>query len=91
MADNQSCQAVVEKIILGGKHGPYAVASSKEIGSVTFSLDRSVWQEEDRPEPGTWVMLSQLRKKRAGWRAQHGRFVVPSDEHAATEPERSNE
>lgn len=73
-------KAVVEKIIQGGKHGPYAVARSDELGSVTFSLDEGVWQENDWPEPGTYVMLWGMRKKRAGWRAQHGRFVEPSDE-----------
>lgn len=77
-------RAIVEKIIQGGKHGPYAVARSEELGVVTFALDRNVWQEGDWPEAGTYVMLSELRKKRAGWRAQHGRFVGPSDEQQQT-------
>lgn len=80
MASNQGYQAVVEKIIRGGKHGPYAVARTEEIGLVTFSLDGNVWQEKDWPEPGMYVMLSQVRKKPAGWRAQHGRFMQPFDE-----------
>ena len=80
MANNQGYEAVVEKIIRGGKHGPYAVARTEEIGSITFSLDDNVWQEKDWPEPGMYVMLSQVRKKRAGWRAQHGRFIEPSDD-----------
>lgn len=79
MANDRGYQAVVEKIIPGGKHGPYAVARSDELGSITFSLDGDVWQERDWPEPGTCVMLSQVRKKRAGWRAQQGRFIEPSD------------
>lgn len=80
MANDRGYQAVVEKIIRGGKHGPYAVARTDEIGSITFSLDGNVWQEKDWPEPGMYVMLSQIRKKRAGWRAQHGRFIEPSDD-----------
>ena len=84
-------QAIVEKIISGGRHGPYAVARSDKLGSITFSLNDNVWREEDWPEPGTYVMLSQVRKKRAGWRAQHGRFIEPADEQPATESERSKE
>jgi hypothetical protein len=85
MEDNEgSYQAIVEKVILGGKHGAYAVARCAALGLVTFSLDKPVWQEKKHPEPGTYVMLSELRKKRAGWRAEHGRFVKPSD------PETSN-
>jgi hypothetical protein len=83
--EKKGYQAVVEKIIPGGKHGPYAVARSDELGSVTFSLDKDVWQEGDWPEAGTCVMLSQIRKKRAGWRAQHGRYVEPSDEQRASD------
>ncbi len=84
MASEKSYQAIVEKIILDGRHGPFAVASSKELGSVTFSLDQSVWEEADQPEPGMFVVLSQIRKKRAGWRAKHGRFLTPSDEQTKT-------
>ena len=94
MANEKSYQAIVEKIIRNGRHGPYAVAHSKELDSITFSLDRLVWQEDDWPEPGMYVMLTQVRRKRAGWRANRGRFVIPSDEQPATsteQPERSNE
>ncbi len=80
MTNDKGYQAIVEKIILGGRHGPYAVARSPELGSITFSLDSEIWQEKDWPEPGICVMLSQIRKKRAGWRAKHGRFINPSDE-----------
>ena len=80
MSQDQGYQAVVEKLISGGKHGPYAVARSEQLGSITFSLDPKVWQENDLPEPGTYVMLTQVRRKRAGWRALYGRFVEPSDE-----------
>ena len=62
-----------------GKHGPYAVASSESLGNVTFSLDPTVWLEKDPPERGEEVVLSDLRKKRAGWRAHSARFLRPSD------------
>lgn len=85
MVNVQGYQAIVEKIIRNGKHGPYAVARSKELGSITFSLNSDVEREKDWPEPGTYVMLSQVRKKRAGWRAQYWRFVEPSDEQQQSE------
>ena len=80
MAEKRIYKAIVEKVIADGRHGPYALASTPEISSITFSLDSSVWQEEDFPEPGVYVALWSLREKRNGWRAQHGRFWEPSDE-----------
>lgn len=80
MANGRGYQVVVEKIIPDGKHGPYAVARSEEVGLITFSLDEKVWQEKDWPEPGMYVMLYRVRKTRAGWRAQDGRFIQPSDD-----------
>lgn len=79
MAGVKEYPATVEKIIPYGVHGPYAVAHSAELGSVTFKLDRMVLVEDDWPEPGTYVMLSGMRQKRAGWRAQKWRFTQPSD------------
>lgn len=80
-------KAVVQKIIPSGEHGPYAVATSDHLkGSVTFSLEPTVWEEDEWPEEGTMVFLGKLRKKRAGWRAKYGRFLKPSDEQT----ERSN-
>jgi hypothetical protein len=77
--EDKNYRSTVEKIIPGGKHGPYVVSRNEELGSVTFSLDSKVWQEKDWPEPGMWVVLSHLRKKPAGWRAQLGRYFIPSD------------
>ena len=75
-----SINAIVQKI-LEGKHGQYAVATSQEIeGSITFSFERAVWQEDNLPQIGTIVVLSNLQKKRAGWRAMKSRFFAPSDE-----------
>jgi len=74
-------KAVVQKVIQEGKHGPFAVATSNQIeGSVTFSLEPTVWKEKEWPERGMVVRLGELRQKRAGWRAKTGRFWTPSDE-----------
>lgn len=78
----EAVTAIVQDVVRRGRHGPYAVATSDKIGgSITFSLDSNVWQEQAVPEPGTHVYLTDLRKKRAGWRALSGRFTRPSDEH----------
>lgn len=74
-------KAVVQKVIREGKHGPFAVATSDQLeGSVTFSLEPTVWKEREWPEEGVMVFLGELRQKRAGWRAKTGRFWKPSDE-----------
>lgn len=73
-------QAVVTRVVLDGAHGPYAVARSKELGLVTYSLEKRSWREEDYPEKGMIVVLEDLRKKPAGWRAQSGRYLRPADE-----------
>jgi len=78
--DKDEYQVVIQKIIKNGRHGPYAVARYQGLGSITFSLDSSVWQEDDWPDPGMCVILTKIRKKRAGWCAKSGRFVKPSDE-----------
>lgn len=74
-------KAIVQKIIEEGKHGPFAIATSEEVGgSVTFSLEPTVWQEDELPEEGIVVFLDELRKKRAGWRAKKARFWKLCDE-----------
>jgi hypothetical protein len=77
-------KATVQTVIPQARHGPFAVATSDQIkeGSVTFSLEPTVWQEKEWPEPGSVVLLEELRKKRLGWRAQQGRFWQPSDEQS---------
>ena len=67
MANPTIYRALVEKIIPNGRHGAYAVARSATIGPITFLLCQPVWQEDIWPESGTFVMLSGLMKKRAGW------------------------
>jgi hypothetical protein len=74
-------KAIVQRIIRNGNHGSYVVATSEEVsGSVTFSLEPTVWQEEESPEEGMIVFLNKLRMKRAGWRAKEARFWKPCDE-----------
>lgn len=83
MSEKDMVQAIVQKVYLNGKHGSYSIATSEGLGSVTFSLESDVWNEEDVPEPGEIVMLSKLRKKREGWRAMCGRRYRPSDQQPA--------
>lgn len=72
-------EAVVQAV-LHGRHGMYAVSrSSQVIGSITFALDPSVWQGSDYPKSGEVVMLSDIRPKKAGWRAHKARYVQLSD------------
>ncbi len=71
--------AVVQQV-KKGHHGWYGIATANGIsGSITFSLDAPVWEEEERPEAGTHVVLSGLIHKRAGWRARKARYMTPDD------------
>ncbi len=79
MDENDAVRGIIQKIDSDGKHGPYAIAMVESLGSVTFSLERRVWSEDDKPGPGEIVILSKLREKRAGWRAMRARYVRPSD------------
>ena len=73
--------AVIQKVCLNGRHGPYVIATAEGLsGSITFSLESSVWKEDERPELGEFVVLSKLRKKRAGWKAMSGRRFCLDDE-----------
>lgn len=83
-------KAVVQKVVKDGKHGPFAVATIEDFdGSVTFSLEPTVWQEDETPEAGEIVLLLRIRKKRAGWRAKQGRYYTPSDEQTANRKEQA--
>lgn len=84
MSARNHFRAMVERIYPQGRHGPYAVARSEELGSVTFSLEKPTWRAKDWPDAGTMVVLSNLRRKRAGWRAGLARYVTPSDEASAS-------
>lgn len=79
----EQVKAVVRKLVKG-RYGPYAVAVVDGLeGSITFSLSADVWQDGKAPEPGSIVILSDLYRKQAGWRARRGRLYRPSDEQAA--------
>jgi hypothetical protein len=72
--------AIVQGILIGA-HGEFVVTTARGIpGSITFSLSPDVWHEESRPQQGIKVVVSDLRKKRAGWRAYHARYMRPSDQ-----------
>jgi hypothetical protein len=78
-------RAVVQRVFQTGPHGPYALATSAQVqGSITFSLERDVWQESARPEEGHEVILEDVRKKASRsiepiWRAYQAHFVRPGD------------
>ena len=89
--DNKTYVAIVQTIVKNGKHGPYAVVQLDELGFVTFSLKEEVWTEKKFPELGSYVVLSDITKKRGGWRADHGRFLQPSDNQPLTQKARRRE
>jgi len=78
-------EAIVKRIIQG-RHGRFTVTSAKRFtGSVTFSLENGAWQEKEDPEPGTYVVLSDIRKRRikgqrVQWQAHKARFFRIEDE-----------
>jgi hypothetical protein len=80
--DEKRYIAIVQKIHPDGRHGPYAKATCEALPgmTITFLLASPVWSEKRFPEEGNYVVLSGLTKKRAGWRADFGRFLEPSDE-----------
>jgi len=83
VAKKRSVRATVQKIV-SGRHGRYAVATSEDVlGSITFSLNFPYWKETEDPDPGTVVSLSNLRKKRDGWRAMRARDLKLTEEEKA--------
>lgn len=78
--------AVVQDIVQG-KHGPYAVATSDSHPDInfTFSLEKLVWNEEKLPSKGTYVVLSDIQRKKAGWRAESARLYTLEDEKSSKE------
>jgi hypothetical protein len=90
MAIDNERTGAVEKVVPAGRYGPYAVVRDSELGAITLSLSPPVWNENANPEPGTYVVLSQIRKRRAGWRAMSGRFMKPSDQQAENKAAEAN-
>src|SRR4030042_5117372 len=82
---NQKQIHAVVQMVVEGDRGPYAVATASDFeGSITFSLDPSVWQESIRPGRGPHVILSNRERKQAGWRANKVRLLKPEDEQASS-------
>jgi hypothetical protein len=79
MSEEDTARGVIQKVVSKGLHGPYVVTKVEGLGSVTFALEKDVWDETDSPTPGEIVLLSKLREKRDGWRAMKARYVKPSD------------
>ena len=76
------CKAIVRKVVQKSPGGSFAVATPVDrpdiVGSVTFSLEPTVWDHPDKlPEAGSVVLLGKLRRKPAGWRAKEARFWEP--------------
>lgn len=77
MKEGAEITALVQKIVFCGRNGPYAVTlwdpDERNRHVVTFSLSEGIWQEASYPLPGEYVLLSELRKMRQGWRAMRAR------------------
>ena len=94
MSDNKEYQAVIGQVVSNGRHGPYVVSHHETLGVITFALSPDVWKESDRPTGGTYVVLSDLQRKRSGWRAKSARFLRPTDQQpqpATSKKERRQE
>ena len=90
--DGESYVAEVDKVVPDGKHGPYAVAYCEQLGQlISFSLERASWEEKRWPSGGSIVVLTDLEKKRLGWRANKGRFFRPSDERLAAQQQKQHQ
>lgn len=74
--------AAVWRVFPKGRHGAYAVAYAQQAainGDITFSLESPCWEEDSFPEAGILVVLSDVRRKTKGWRAQSARYVRIED------------
>lgn len=81
-----------EKFVIGKRKPPYAFAVSKQIpsapgesiGTITFSLTKNVWKDDDPPLKGQIVHLEKVILKKDGdtlkWRARLARPWVVSHE-----------
>lgn len=70
-------ECIVNKVT-DGPHGPYAVATCKEVDwPITFSCEKSVWDEPHQPRPGEIVLLYDVHKTTGGWRAGEAKAKRP--------------
>jgi len=77
----QEYLGIVEVVVTTkGGNNRYARATVANIGVVTFSLQPPVWQEDmPSPERGTYVVMSNIYRKKGGWRAERCRLLRPGD------------
>lgn len=69
--------AFVTGVDQNGQHGPFAYAHCNEQNvDITFMLSADVWQGNSIPEIGDEVILWDLKKRHAGWRALGARFLT---------------
>ena len=60
-------RAVVQKIVRERNRTPYVVAIREDNGdSITFTLQKHVWREDDDPDPSDVVLLSNFRETEKG-------------------------
>ena len=89
--DEEKVLGVVARVVRKGKHGPYAISYAKNSAIrealVTFSLAVPCWVESTIPERGVLVVLTDITKKRAGWRAGSARYVRVADAEFVAEHE----
>ena len=64
--------ATVRKVVLGTQ-GYVVTTAQVAYGSITFSLNEDVWNEPNPPEPGSKVILQDIRPDPKGWRAYNVR------------------
>lgn len=71
MAQQGSYEAAVSAVVDGrdGRRFAVTVVAGVE-GSVTFSLNPTVWVESSEPVAGEVVVLSEVIKTKSGWRAR---------------------
>lgn len=79
MESETKTYSAVVRGVYRGRHGPYFVVEHTTLGPVTISLDAPMWQEVGKPTPGTYIVFWDVRRKKAGWRAERARFFRPED------------
>jgi hypothetical protein len=76
---------IVDRIVPDGPHGPYAVTKTDDPrigGFITFGMgnEENAWTEKIWPSEGDAIHLSNLKKRRGGWRAEKARPWMLEDD-----------
>jgi len=73
---------VVVQDVRDGEHGLYAIVNApaklRIEGSITFSISKSVWNQDRSPEKGEKVIIGDITEKPAGYRANRARPKKPA-------------